>query len=74
MKPKPCPFCGSSEIIVQEGSTFRWMAAACFQCEAVGPEVHVQTLGPGNPADWKIAGKEAAIREWNARHEQESPE
>lgn len=73
IEAKPCPFCGSSEIIVQEGSTFRWMAAVCTQCGAVGPEARVQTCGAGDPGDWKISGKTDAIREWNVRHEQEAP-
>ena len=73
IQPNPCPFCGSSEIIVQKGTTFRWMVAVCTQCGAVGPEVRVQTCGSGDWYDWKIKGKTDAILEWNERKQAEPP-
>ena len=41
---KPCPFCGSTSISIQEGSTFRWMLACCNDCDAKSGEIRVDTL------------------------------
>jgi hypothetical protein len=66
MKADPCPFCGGTGGSVQEGSTFRWRAYMC-DCGVVGPEVRIQTMGEGTREQWEIAGREAAIKEWNTR-------
>jgi Lar family restriction alleviation protein len=65
--PLPCPFCGHPEIAVVEGSTFRWLLAECQSCGASGPEVRVQTIGPGSPDEWRQAGEADALSEWNTR-------
>lgn len=36
--PSPCPFCGSENVNVVEGSTSRWRVAECAECGARGPE------------------------------------
>ena len=48
---KPCPFCGTADVTVQPGSTFRWWVAACSSCGAQSGEVRVQTMGDGTPAE-----------------------
>jgi formate dehydrogenase maturation protein FdhE len=62
-----CPFCGSDAIDVKEASSFRWRAAYCGACGAMGPEVRVQTLGEGHKETWEFEGRLAALREWNKR-------
>lgn len=58
--PKPCPFCGSTQIETREGSTFRWRLAYCVDCEATAGEVRV------NKQDsWQAAND--AVKEWNRR-------
>ena len=42
LEPLPCPFCGGTDIIVMDGSTFRWVVATCG-CGAACGEVRVQT-------------------------------
>lgn len=61
-KPKPCPFCGSSNVSVVEGTTFRWRAVEC-ECQARGPEAR---MGVHNPDDYEWEGRNA-IEEWNRR-------
>ena len=63
----PCPFCGETGVTVVEGSTFRWMFAACDHCGASCGEVRVQTHGDGTPEQWREQGKRDAIDEWNRR-------
>lgn len=63
----PCPFCGSTEVSVIEGSTFRWMVAQCDGCGAQAGEVRVQTLGDGAKEEWLAQGRIDAIAEWNKR-------
>lgn len=67
MTPMPCPFCGSLDISVQEGSTFRWRRAGCNDCGAEAGEVRCQTLGDGDPKQWDTEARVAAIQEWNRR-------
>lgn len=38
-KLKPCPFCGSNDISLIGGSTFRWEKLSCDQCDASCGEV-----------------------------------
>jgi hypothetical protein len=66
-KPLPCPFCGGTEIDVQQGSTFRWLIVACEGCGAQCGEVRVQTMGAGTPREWADAGEALAFAEWNKR-------
>jgi hypothetical protein len=70
-KPLPCPFCGSTDIAIEKGSTFRWMVAVC-SCGAQAGEARVQTLGDGTPAEWEARGRRAALAEWNTRHTDET--
>lgn len=70
MEPRPCPFCGYSKagelgLTVVVGDTFRWRQVECPSCAAKGPEIRVQTLGPGTPAQWEREGEINAILEWN---------
>lgn len=65
--PLPCPFCGSTQINTEEGSTFRWMVAYCEECGAQSGEVRTQTIGEGTREEWQDRGRADAIREWNKR-------
>lgn len=65
--PKPCPFCGSENVSVVEGSTFRWRAISCAECDAIGPEVRMQTTGPGTREEWEANAKIVAVEAWNER-------
>ena len=63
MELLPCPFCGSSDIAFQEGSTFRWIEAMCQNCGATCGETRATTLGePDEEGD-----KRLAATEWNRR-------
>ncbi len=64
---RPCPFCGSTNIGVVEGSTFRWVFACCGSCGAQAGEVRVQTMGPGTPDEWAKQARTDAMAEWNRR-------
>ena len=65
LEPLPCPFCGGTDIIVMDGSTFRWVVATCG-CGAACGEVRVQTTGM--PREVALAeAKQRAIAEWNTR-------
>jgi Lar family restriction alleviation protein len=64
---KPCPFCGSKDVGVVPGTTFRWMFAFCSDCGAQAGEVRVQTLGQGNKDEWEAAARIRAVEEWNKR-------
>lgn len=51
-KLKPCPFCGSTNlIVVKEGPLSKW--AACMGCNAQGPV--------------EFGDEEQAISSWNRR-------
>lgn len=65
--PKPCPFCGSENVAVVEGSTFRWRAVWCADCEAIGPSVRAQTSGTGTREEWEAKAKSDAVAAWNER-------
>lgn len=62
----PCPFCGSSEIVTEEGSSFRWMLAVCTSCGVKGPEVRVDTLSKDR-ATAVEQGRKDALAAWNKR-------
>jgi len=66
-RPLPCPFCGSENVEVCDGSTFRWVYAGCGDCGAQAGEVRRQTLGEGTAEEWEAAAKLSAIVEWNRR-------
>ena len=61
----PCPFCGKDEISVHEGSTFRWVYAACDNCGAQAGEVRVNTMIP--KAEAAPEADKRALAEWNKR-------
>ena len=63
---KPCPFCGSTSISIQEGSTFRWMLACCNDCDAKSGEIRVDTLN-NRRADALEKARRDAITKWNER-------
>lgn len=66
--PQPCPFCGCVVLNIGEGSTFRWRRVECSNCGTLGPEARVQTIGQGTKEQWEADGRDAAIAEWNKRH------
>lgn len=68
IKPLPCPFCGSTDIAVEESDTFRWRAAKCNCCGAQAGDVRIQTSGSGTKDEWEARAVDAAITEWNKRH------
>jgi len=49
---KPCPFCGSNSVSLEQGSTFRWRRIECPDCYAIGPEARTDAQ---------------ALEEWNTR-------
>ena len=58
---KPCPFCQETSVTCAETSTYRWGAASCNHCGAVGPEIrkdYTETVEQWAPR---------AIAEWNER-------
>jgi len=62
---KPCPFCGSSNISLHEGSSFRWVYVGCDDCGAQCGEYRFNTS-----IDQDDAKKQAlveGIEEWNKR-------
>jgi len=67
LKPLPCPFCGSTNFDVRDGSTFRWRSPYCVDCEATASEVRIQTLGEGTKEEWEAQARTKAIEEWNRR-------
>lgn len=67
-EPLPCPFCGSTNFDVRDGSTFRWRVPYCVDCEATASEVRIQTSGEGTKEEWEAQARGAAIEEWNTRH------
>jgi len=65
--PKSCPFCGSISIAIVQTSSHRWVAAACNECSAQGPEVRKQAMGDGTPAQWWEDAEQEALKVWNRR-------
>lgn len=58
---KPCPFCGHDKVVVDEGSTYRWIKLSCLHCDASCGEVrHVL----GTPFAETAA---SLLKEWNTR-------
>lgn len=70
---KPCPFCGSTEIEVASGSTFRWKYAFCTGCGAQTDEVRIDTMSEDREAA-EAKAREDAFKEWNRRVPQLDPE
>lgn len=68
--PLPCPFCGHVGLDFSVGSTFRWLGYSCGGC-GMGSETRMQTMGPGNPEQWRSEAESAAVEEWNRRYEVE---
>jgi hypothetical protein len=66
MTPLPCPFCGHVGLDFAEGSTFRWLAYSCANCD-IGSEARMQTMGAGTPAEWRAEAERYAIECWNRR-------
>ena len=64
---KPCPFCGETNVSVNNGSTFRWRVAVCNCCGAQAGEVRAQTYGDGTRDTWEAEAKKDALAEWNRR-------
>lgn len=64
---KPCPFCGEKDVLVAEGSTFRWRLARCVMCGAQSGEVRIKTIGDGTKEEWEAKGYADAIEAWNDR-------
>ena len=63
----PCPWCGGTNVGVEEGETFRWRFATCLECGVRAPDVRAQTLGDGTREEWEADAKKRALEEWNNR-------
>jgi transcription elongation factor Elf1 len=61
----PCPFCGSENISMHEGETFRWRKMACNDCSASCGEFRYNTLTSEQIADTQA--KIDGANEWNSR-------
>jgi hypothetical protein len=68
---RPCPFCGSTDVIIADGTTFRWLTTMCQACAAQGPEVRIQTTGDGNPVQWRAKATKRAWSEWDKRYKED---
>jgi hypothetical protein len=62
MTPLPCPFCGTSLVEAHETTSYRWAAATCLCCGAIGPDTRKNEDGDDIPG-WE----QAAIKRWNER-------
>ena len=60
MELRECPFCGGTEVTVEEGSTYRWAVTTCADCGATASEVR-------NIPDDEKKTHELALAEWNRR-------
>lgn len=60
LKPLPCPFCGQTGLIFDDGSTHRWGIASCDGCGATTGEVRRDYPDDG---EWHAE----AIKKWNRR-------
>lgn len=61
----PCPFCGSENINLHEGSSFRWVYMGCDDCGAQTGEYRFHTLVEQEQA--KIEALQDGKKEWNTR-------
>jgi len=61
MDPKPCPFCGSSNVGMMAAQP-KWGCVECVSCGARGPEVRTEYETSDH---WR----DAAVAEWNRRKE-----
>lgn len=48
----PCPFCGSKNLAVMGGSTFRWHAIECLDCDARCGEVRIEAGAKALEESW----------------------
>ena len=62
--PDPCPFCGGTNVICNEGVNPRWGVVMCAGCGALGPEIRKDFKGRDGD-DWE----RRAIVAWNDRVE-----
>lgn len=64
-EPLPCPFCGATNVSVEEGSTFRWILVCCCECGAQCGERRKEITGPNDVSE--PANIRRALEEWNIR-------
>ena len=71
---KPCPFCGGTDVVIDEGTTHRWYVARCDRCGAQAGEARVPASCTRSLEQRERDIKASALAEWNARAtpEQES--
>ena len=67
MNNKPCPFCGSHNIGVDETDGYKWIAVRCSECGAIGPEVRAQDIRPAALPEFSERDHLSAFAEWNRR-------
>ena len=60
---KPCPFCGGTEASIVPGSTFRWRAVECAECNARCGEIRFRMP----EKDYEKENEQAAWDAWNER-------
>lgn len=68
---KPCPFCGETDVLIGEGSTFRWRVARCGNCDAQTGDVRIPVIGKDYLEQWERVIKNLAMAEWNTRATQQ---
>jgi Lar family restriction alleviation protein len=61
----PCPFCGSENINLHQGSSFRWVYMGCDDCGAQTGEYRFHTLVEQEQG--KIEALQDGVKEWNTR-------
>jgi len=64
---KPCPFCGSHNVGVQEGESYRYAQVACFECGALGPPIRLRDIRPAADPEFSERDHAAAQAEWDKR-------
>jgi Lar family restriction alleviation protein len=62
---KPCPFCGSTDIIITDGTSYRWIVAKCNSCDAQSGEVR-SSLDLSTKVR-ELKERSDAFAEWNKR-------